>query len=482
MAAKNDRFKPRRQILVVEAGGDKLKMLSASATRSGLRVDRIHVQRLENGQRASDAIAAAVKKYKFNTRHVIGVLPRSSVSIRLLELPSTDRAEIADMVDIQAARQTPYSRDEILAGYRTLAHTRRGSYSRIMLAIVQRSTVRERFHELERGGLEVDCLAIAPEGLLGWARMRDPDAGSAMAILDVDAAASDLMVVRDGDVLFSKQIMMGADLIRCDVDGHGAAFSAEVERALTAGMESAAGLEIHRLLVTGAVDAIAGLTDTMARELSLPVEAVPPALAGISDAKGGCSLAAEAGLSLAPLIGMALAPDSLAVNLLPDVVRMRRQLADAGRMFTRLAALVMTALTAGSLWLSLAYLFRAERAHAVREAVGETAPLARRIEREIEVIREVHQRSNVRFTPLNLLPEIHACVPAGVFFVHIEIDTARRMVRMAGTAPARPNVRTLIANLENSPLFRAAQESGRNVEDSDGRFVFEVTCSFEEPF
>jgi len=479
MAAKKNSLKPRRQILVVEAGGDKLKILSASAARGGLRLNRVHVQRLEAGQSVAAAIKAAVKKHKLNPRHVIGVLPRAAVSIRLLELPSTDEAEIADMIEIQAARQTPYSRDEIMAGYRTLAHTRRGTYSRVMLAIVQRSAVRERFHELERGGLDVDCLAASTEGLLAWGRQAASDTDAPVAVLDMDATGSDLLVIRGGDVLFSKQITMGADLVRRDVAGNGAAFAAEIDRALTAGAESAPGLEVGRLLVTGAVDAIDGLPELLQRELSVAVEAVPPTHAGSRDVKGGCALAAEAGLSVVPLIGMAMDPDALSISLIPEVVRMRRRLASAGRSFTALAALIMTALTAGSLWLSLAYLFRAQRAHASRAAVEALAPRARRIEHKIEVVREVRQRRDTRFTPLSLLPELHAAVPDGVYFGVFDVDSTRRAVRMAGTAPARRDVRTLIANLEASPLFRGAMESGRNVEDN-GRFLFEVSCTLAE--
>ena len=61
-------------------------------------------------------------------------------ALRILVTVDARQKEIADMVDLQIGKQTPYSRGEIVSGYRILGSIRDG-YTQVMLAIAQRGIV-----------------------------------------------------------------------------------------------------------------------------------------------------------------------------------------------------------------------------------------------------------------------------------------------------------------------------------------------------
>ena len=107
--------------VVVEIGNDWLKVLQVDKSKDGATVPRIHLERLETiDNDLSENLSSVIKRQKFANVPVIACLPRQAVNIRMLDLPSEDDDEIADMVELQIGKQTPYSRDEIASGYRTL--------------------------------------------------------------------------------------------------------------------------------------------------------------------------------------------------------------------------------------------------------------------------------------------------------------------------------------------------------------------------
>ena len=127
MSTKRAKTGRRKQVVLVEIGSEWLKIVQVEAAGKALAITKLHLERFESvGADLTRAIAAAVRQHKFANIPVISCLPRQSVNIRMLDLPSTEPSEIADMVDLQATKQTPYSKDEVLCDHRILGSNRAG--------------------------------------------------------------------------------------------------------------------------------------------------------------------------------------------------------------------------------------------------------------------------------------------------------------------------------------------------------------------
>jgi len=152
---------PAKTTVLVEVGSEWLKIIQAEPRRGGVGISKIHLEKVSGTSRAiADQVKTALRKGRFAKAPVIACLPRQMMTVRMLELPSTDHEEIGDMVDLQIGKQTPYSRDEIAFDYRVAGSGRNG-YTRVMLAIVQRSTIRDRYYILEEAGVNVERMTVS---------------------------------------------------------------------------------------------------------------------------------------------------------------------------------------------------------------------------------------------------------------------------------------------------------------------------------
>lgn len=70
------------------------------------------------------------------------IIPRHLVTLRFIELPSTEPSEIIQMADFQALKQLPYTKEEIISSYRNLGSYKKG-FSSLMLVIVKRQIVEQ---------------------------------------------------------------------------------------------------------------------------------------------------------------------------------------------------------------------------------------------------------------------------------------------------------------------------------------------------
>ena len=77
----------------------------------------------------------------YKTKDVL-IIPRCHAVLRFIEIPSTHPSEIKNIVEYQALKELPYSREEIVAGFRNIGSFRKG-YSYIMLAIIKRQHIED---------------------------------------------------------------------------------------------------------------------------------------------------------------------------------------------------------------------------------------------------------------------------------------------------------------------------------------------------
>jgi len=465
--------------VVLEIGSEWLKMLQVEASRGGVAVSRLHVQRFdpEAGDLAQ-SVAQAFRSRRFARSRVIACLPRQMVNIRMLELPSTDREEIADMVALQTGRQTPYSKEEIVSDYRISGSAREG-YSKVMLAIVKRSVLRQRFSVLEEAGIDVVRMSVSTEGLLNWYACA-VSGESTSAVLDVDASYSDFVVVSDGALLATRSILIGGEQLLGDPERWREKLAREVERSVETWRSESPDLTLRRLLVTGAAPNVEGLGAYLGGELDLPVTEVDSMnrvtrIPRAPDLRAGELRA----VSLAPLVGIGCDPEALQFDLVPDSVRLRRGLVSKARSLTVLGMLLMSGLVLLSALAVLKLYARETRLREVERRVEATGPEAREVERMREITRIAARRAAPAFDTIGLLGEFHAAVPPDVYFTSLDLDAAEEKVRGAGSAGSRQLIRTLVRNLEQSARFANVEESGTS-RTRNGRYTFQIVCELEK--
>ena len=433
---------------------------------------------------SADSLREVLAKFDVSECSLYTCLPRQSVTFRSLTLPSTDPNEVADMVDLQVGKQTPYSKEEIVFDYLRAGLGGKG-YSRVMLAIAQRSVLRSRYSLLEEAGGQVTRMSISTEGILNWFRATQAAGGrgEGTLILDVDSGFTDLVVVESNRLAFSRSVLIGAARIQSDMKGAAERLAKEVRNSLSTLAAEAHGVQVKKVLVTGAAAGLSGFAQALAAHLGMPVE-TQDALACLAPQSGKQDLHSEAyrSASMTAVIGMALAPDSLEIDLVPQSVRMRRDLLLKARGLSKFGAIVMMLMMVLSAYGISKLLVREAKLRKLQIEVAADLKKANLLNDKLAIVGVVHERARVDNSVISVVEDIHARVPelADVDFTGFSFDAARANIQLAGTGRSTRDIRALVKALEQSPLLRGVQEGQTKFNKKSGRYDFTLQCSVEK--
>lgn len=479
MRVSTPRPRSRAPEVVVEIGNEWLKIARVERAQGGVSFSRVHLMKADSGESAlGAALSAVLDQWKVGRASVLACLPRQAANIRLLELPSTDPSEIADMVDLQAGKQTPYSQDEIVSTYRIIGAGREG-YTRIMLVIVQRPALRQRFALLEDAGIDVGQMTVSTEAVLNWQRQSGAGGPGAFALLDVDSGCSDFMVFSPKGLVFTRSILIGANQMLGDFDKWKEKFAREVKQSLDTCLSESPGLSVTKLLLTGAGVHIPTLVTYLGPQLGLQPECID-SLQSLKRLPATPSLQDPAyhGISLTALAGLAVRSEELQLNLIPDSVSTRRALVKKAQSLTLLAMLLMTAIVCGAIYAVTKVALLAGQLGAVRGNISAMQSMVKQDEQMREVIRLVNVRSESGLSPVVLLREIQTSKPANVYVDALDFNYEQNQVMISGTAEAIKDVRAFVQNLEQKAVFKDVAE-GQTKKTPDGAFKFQIACALE---
>ncbi|MCC6581258.1 MAG: pilus assembly protein PilM, partial [Phycisphaeraceae bacterium] len=404
-------------------------------------------------------------------------------TVRMLDLPSTDPLEIADMVELQAGKLTPYSKEEIVADYKIVGPARDG-YTKVMLVIVQRSVLRNRFSVMEEAGIPLATMSIGTEGVLNWIRKAFPAAGArgAVAVLDVDAAFSDFIVIAQDRLLFTRSILVGAATLAAD-EGARERLTKEVGNALQTFASENAGVKVERLLVTGAGIRVAGLPALLGERQDLPAEAVDCLqIFRKTPSQPDMNQAPYDTVSLTALVGLAIDLERLEFRLVPESVKLRKELVQKARSLTVLGCLIVSALMLLSMWGTLRYFFKRAQLADLRREVTEHADAVRAIDQKLRLVEVVLQRSDQRLAVFHVLSALRQALPepAQITVDTVEFDGERGTLQVSGSGASAGDIGNLVQRLEESGLLADVREDGSTTRETSGRYRFRVLCRLEE--
>lgn len=132
------------------------------------------------------------------------VIPRHSVIVRFIDIPSLDEDEIRRMVEFQAIKEIPYPKEEMVFSYRNLGSYRDG-FSTLMLTIAKREMIESVMHKNDLKGLKLEGIRLHSELLLLFLLKRQvlkPD--RANLIIHIGRDESEIMIIDKARPVFSR--------------------------------------------------------------------------------------------------------------------------------------------------------------------------------------------------------------------------------------------------------------------------------------
>ena len=112
-------------------------------------------------------INSTLSRLKAKSSNVVFVVPPNMTTVKNIEIPSVNPDEIKSIVNLQAGRHTPFSREEIQIGYINLG-IYKNNYTKVLLVIANRNVLKKQLGLLEKAGLRIQKVLFSPEGMTSF--------------------------------------------------------------------------------------------------------------------------------------------------------------------------------------------------------------------------------------------------------------------------------------------------------------------------
>ncbi|MBI5144295.1 MAG: pilus assembly protein PilM, partial [Candidatus Omnitrophica bacterium] len=223
-----------RDVIGFDFSGNNLKLVHMRLLSNKAEIVNLLTQNIAGLPDAdiSKIIASSFHALSVKNPHIVSAITSNLVITKNIEIPSIDPKEIREIINLQAGRHTPYSRDEIVIDYIDVG-TYKNTYTKILLVIVTNNVIKRQFDVVGKAGLKLEKVLFAPEGLgRACARMLNIDTmNSPVSVINIDEGITNFTVVYKNRLVFERSIPIGAQQLIEDKDQSGIRFAEELRRS-----------------------------------------------------------------------------------------------------------------------------------------------------------------------------------------------------------------------------------------------------------
>ncbi len=472
---------------------DKLDLVGFDLDEEHLKMVHVHLSKLKRevvgiaykeirglaDEEVGAFIQSSLKDWGLKSPRAFITIPLYPVITRSIEIPSRDPVEIREIVNLQASRHTPYSRAEIIIDTLPLGVVRE-NYTKVLLVIAPREIVTKQVRLVEKVGLKVEKILFSPEGICQACTkiLGNETTDAVTAVVHMDAWFTSFTVIQKGKIVFTRCIAIGASNLMEAKDVFHDRFIEELRKSLEAYTHDEAGPMPSLLLLTGVVAEITDLDTLFDETLHMPIRhqtyfnyfpISQPAKAVASASKM---------LSYFNLIAPLLLFDKMAVDLIPDEYRLKRELEKRGREIMKTAMLVMLLLgLLFSVFLSKLYFKKAYLQHLVHR-YAHVREAARELQKDFDRNRLIKNYLLNRGNSLSALTELYNTLPTDVKLTNVRYEEGERFT-LKGTSWSMGSVFSFVTNLEKSGRFSNVKTKYVNTRAENGEDVadFEILAT-----
>src|SRR5712692_3331174 len=471
----------RRTTTALELSGEWLKLAQVEVGAKGKRLLRLIARPVAPQEELSQTLVDLFKTGMSSADSIVISIPRNLVTVRNLQLPTTDPHELKEMIDLQAAKQTPYSKEEIIADFQVVRRSPEG-YTDVVLITTHRSVSNRCLKILDDFHLKAAGIRLSSHGVLSsWQLMRgatrDEEHGPT-AVLDIDSGFSDFLVIRSGTVTFTKALSIGAAKLGSGEANEIEKLAEEIQRAIDIYEGEQIGQGVANLVIMGA-EVRARLVPGLRETLRLPVQRISlvdrfPGAREVLDLPE----AQRGSVSFSAVLGLAWDAESAGIDLTPPEVRIREALEHKGRAIMVTGILSVSILAALTALVSQHVYFKKQYLEQLDGEIARTQQAASDVEtlkKRLKIIREAERREN---SSLEILSVLHRSTPPEIYLKSIAFEEQSHVV-LKGMTQKMSTVFEFVSTLEKLPNFRqvkAKNATRSGSKDGSDEIEFEITC------
>lgn len=473
-----------KDLVGIDFSADKLKIAVIRVTptkRELINVVTTDIVGMEDGD-ISKVIKGAVSKFKIRDPQVVNAIPSHMIITKNIEIPSVNPQEIHEIINLQASRYTPYSREEIMVDYIDI-DTYKNNYTKILLIIVARSVIKRQFEILERAGMNLGKVMLVPE-TLAWIvpKIVKIDTGSNPAsIIHIDESSTDFVIVSRNKPTFIRSISIGTQHLLDEKESAVPKFLDEIKKSFEAYQTEDIEKGPNTLILTGAVEGLKDVESTLSSSLHLQVKSMDyfKSLAISKDALDSKTRSGR--LSFFGIIASLLALNDVKVKLIPEEIRLKKSVEERGKDLIKTGVLLLAVFVLVFSILITKMYFRSTYLQVVKKRYEKVYKEAEKLEGQFERVTMIREYLSKRGHSLEVLAELHVATSNDMQLNDIRFDQTGKFT-VKGTATSMSAVFSFVDTMEKSDYFRDVK-TRYTTKRKDGRrdvTDFEINCVLEE--
>ncbi|MDE2028177.1 MAG: pilus assembly protein PilM [Candidatus Omnitrophica bacterium] len=467
-----------KKYLAVCVNDGIIKLAQAGSSGDVEKIARCSFAANAGNEEAAGALKALL--LSFNRKlPVICVVPASAATAKTIEVPSTDPEEIKSIINLQASRYTPYSREEVLISYINLG-LNLSNNTRLLIVIVHRDLVKEKLDILERAGLDVEKVIFAPEAQARfYARALNlkKDAAS-VGVVDFSLNSSSCISVANSTLSFLrhfpigiKAVMQGGDTV--------AKMQEELKKSMDAYVQEEGNEALSTYIVTTPTlnNVLPGLKESLG--VAFQVNAF------LNFIKCGTDVRKKlqgdfADDSFLDVIASAATAGKCEINLMPEemilkktVDRQSQEVSKAG-----VAAVIIMVLI-GIILMSNIYFKDTYLNKNLKQQFAPQISEVQKLQGQMNKTKLVREYIKDRMVSLDIIRQLYAITPTTIYLRDITADEDGT-VTIDGVADSMSLVYSYVKMIDDSTSFKEAKLKSASTKKDNGKEVGTFEIEFKE--
>ncbi len=479
------------ETILIELSDSRIKIVSLSESQGNLTVESVAQKSVVglSDQDVAAFIAQYYKKQNIKSKQLVCAIPSGYLISKNVDMPSSDPEEIKKIIDLQAGRYTPYSREEIVIDY--LSSSKPGQhYTNVLLIIVHRKNIDRLLKISELAGLEVSRIVCASEAMAlicDQVRQRILQKNSAVTGIHVAEEQIDLIFSDQGQLVFARSIPVGFRHFSAGKESADADFAKELDQSFSAYQSQGIGQPVELVAFSGLAKQLASLEGTIkssvpyASASSLVFEMIPEEKEfHLSDeALAACKNDPE--VSFFSVIASVWMLKSLKLDFVPKEVKLRKKVQEGSRDIIALGVLLMTLILLICVFLGVQIYLKKDIIKRLESINVKTSDQAKTLEQASTKSRVLRNLLDSRGKGLYVFEKISTVIGEDIYLASFSFDKDD-IIKLAGTADSMSRVFAFVTELEESQYFKDVKTNSTKSRRQGQREVadFEIECTFSE--
>jgi type IV pilus assembly protein PilM len=469
-----------KDLVGIDFSGSSLKIVHLKSSLNKKELSNIASHNISGmpDEDIARLIASSFKELKVKDPLILNIVPPQAVITKNIEIPSVDQQEIREIINLQAGRHTPYSREEIIVDYIEIG-TYKNSYTKILLVIVARAIVKKQLEILQKAGIKLEKVLLGAESL-SWALknvFRQDTSAFPVSLMHVDENYTDFIIVFKDKPLFIRNIPVGTQHLLAEKERYQLKMLDELKRSLEAYSSEDIEKSPNMIVLTGAIDEVLSLEKLLNESFHIPTKSIsyfkffplPPSIV-----KSASSLR---NVSFFNVISALYSVSQMKVNLIPEEIKLRKLLEERGRELIKSGILILAVFVLVFLVLITKIYFNTAYLNKLDVKYKALSQEAGKLEGDFSKISLIRNYLASRGFSLEVLTELYSATPEDLELSDIRFDEQGKFF-IRGTAEAMSSVFSFADNMQKSKYFKEVKTryTTKRKEGASDVTDFEISC------